>query len=278
MRTSTRASRSAATTSTGVSVGLLDGLAVVLAETVEGVAALDGDAGRRHVGDLDGVVLAGADGLGEVVADLLAVDVERGDELDVADVVLAELDVHEARGHGSPGRRRGSTRLPGPGTRRSCRRRRWRRVRNPSGALLVSRAAVLLTVWSACGVHVRGAGGADDRAAVRSCRGCGGVSTLGLDELGQPAHLALDRLEPVPVQLEGVAVDAARGCGPAWSATRSRFSSSRMRRPSRMRRRTSASVWAKNAKCTPKFSSSHAEGPASPSSSAKRSLPSAVSV
>jgi hypothetical protein len=51
------------------------------------VAALHGDAGRRHVGDLDGVVLAGVDRLGEVEADLLGVDVERGDELDVAHVV-----------------------------------------------------------------------------------------------------------------------------------------------------------------------------------------------
>ena len=42
--------------------------------------------------------------------------------------------------------------------------------------------------------------------------------------------------------------------------------------------RTSASVWPKNAKWTPKFSSSHAAGPASLSRSAKRSLPSAVSL
>ena len=38
------------------------------------------------------------DRLGQVAADLLGVDVERGDELDVAHVVRAELDVHEA-GH-----------------------------------------------------------------------------------------------------------------------------------------------------------------------------------
>ena len=37
------------------------------------------------------------DRLGQVAADLLGVDVERGDELDVADVVVAELDVHQAR-------------------------------------------------------------------------------------------------------------------------------------------------------------------------------------
>ena len=65
-------------------VGLLDGLAVVLAETVEGGAALHLDAERRDVGDLDRVVLGGVDGLGEVLADLLVVDVERGDELHVA--------------------------------------------------------------------------------------------------------------------------------------------------------------------------------------------------
>ena len=76
-------------------VGLVDGLAVVLAETVERGAALHGDAGRRHVADLDGVVLAGDDRVREVLADLLGVDVEGGDELDVADVVVAELDVHQ---------------------------------------------------------------------------------------------------------------------------------------------------------------------------------------
>ncbi|EGJ76032.1 hypothetical protein STTU_3242 [Streptomyces sp. Tu6071] len=77
--------------------GLLDRLAVVLAETVEGVAALHGDTGAGHVADLDGVVLAGADGVREVETDLLGVHVEGGDELDVLDVVLAELHVHETR-------------------------------------------------------------------------------------------------------------------------------------------------------------------------------------
>ena len=50
-----------------------------------------------HVGELDRVVLARPDRLGEVLADLLGVDVEGGDELDVADVVAAEVDVHQAR-------------------------------------------------------------------------------------------------------------------------------------------------------------------------------------
>ncbi|GMA87098.1 hypothetical protein GCM10025868_23480 [Angustibacter aerolatus] len=64
------------------------------------MAALHGDAERRHVGELDGVVLARQDRLGQVEADLLCVHVERGDELDVADVVVAELHVHQA-GHGA---------------------------------------------------------------------------------------------------------------------------------------------------------------------------------
>ena len=51
------------------------------------------------VDELDRVVLAGEDRLREVLADLVGVDVEGGAELDVADVVAAEVDVHEA-GHG----------------------------------------------------------------------------------------------------------------------------------------------------------------------------------
>lgn len=52
----------------------------------------------RHVAELDGVVLAGTDGVREVETDLLRVDVEGGDELDVPHVVVAELDVHQT-GH-----------------------------------------------------------------------------------------------------------------------------------------------------------------------------------
>jgi hypothetical protein len=79
---------------------LVDGHPVVLAEPVEGVATLDGDAAGRDLADLDGVVLGGVDRLGEVLADLLVVDVERRDELDVAHVVVAEGHVHET-GHGA---------------------------------------------------------------------------------------------------------------------------------------------------------------------------------
>ena len=50
-----------------------------------------------HVHELERVVLAREDRLGQVLADLLLVDVERGHELHVADVVVAQLDVHQAR-------------------------------------------------------------------------------------------------------------------------------------------------------------------------------------
>ena len=81
-------------------VGLGDDLPVVLAQAVHGRTALHGHAGRRDLGDLDRVVLAGVDGVGEIAADLLRVHVERGHDLDVADVVRPEPDMHEA---GNPG-------------------------------------------------------------------------------------------------------------------------------------------------------------------------------
>src|SRR5262249_37487599 len=77
-----------------------DDLPVVLAQAVQGRPALHGHAGRRHLGELDGVVLARADGHGQVAADLLGVHVERGDHLEVADVVRPEPDLHET---GNPG-------------------------------------------------------------------------------------------------------------------------------------------------------------------------------
>ena len=59
-------------------------------------AALHEHAELGDFGELDRVVDAREDRLAEVEADLLGVDVERGDELDVADVVAAEVDVHQA--------------------------------------------------------------------------------------------------------------------------------------------------------------------------------------
>ena len=74
---------------------LLDDLAEVLAEAVVGHAALDLDAEVRDLLEDVGVVRLRVDRLGQVLADLVLVDVEGGHELDVADVVAAEVDVHQ---------------------------------------------------------------------------------------------------------------------------------------------------------------------------------------
>src|SRR5262249_48367416 len=77
-------------------VGLGDDVGKGLADAVEGAAAAHLDPQGWDLGGAGGVVGLGQDGLGEVFADLGGVDVEGGDELDVADVVAAEVDVHEA--------------------------------------------------------------------------------------------------------------------------------------------------------------------------------------
>ena len=83
---------------------LLDDLREVLADAVVRHAAGDLDSGLRHVRELDRVVGMRPDGVGEIDADLALHDVERGCELDVRDVIAAEVDVHES-GHGVLGLR-----------------------------------------------------------------------------------------------------------------------------------------------------------------------------
>ncbi len=77
---------------------LLDDLAEVLAEAVVGHAPLDRDVELRDLLEDERVVRLRVDRFRQVLADLVLVDVEGGDELDVADVIAAEVDVHEA-GH-----------------------------------------------------------------------------------------------------------------------------------------------------------------------------------
>ena len=62
-----------------------------------GHASFDPDAEMRHVGELDRVVVAGEDGVGEILADLVLVDVERGRKFDIANVVTAQVHVHQTR-------------------------------------------------------------------------------------------------------------------------------------------------------------------------------------
>ena len=69
----------------------------VLADAVVRHAARNGDARLRDVRELDRVVRMRPDRVGEIDADLALDDVERRRELDVGDVVAAEVDVHEPR-------------------------------------------------------------------------------------------------------------------------------------------------------------------------------------
>ena len=80
----------------GLSRRLLDDLRHVLADAVVCHAARDLHAGLRDLRELDRVVRVRPDRVGEVDSDLALDDVERGRELDVGDVVPAEVDVHEA--------------------------------------------------------------------------------------------------------------------------------------------------------------------------------------
>src|SRR5690606_1397452 len=65
------------------------------AEAVEGRATLYRHPKRRHVTELDRVVLTGHDRLSEIAANLLGVHVEGGDELHIGDVIVTEADVHQ---------------------------------------------------------------------------------------------------------------------------------------------------------------------------------------
>ena len=104
-------------------IGFGDDFGEVLAETVVGHAALDRDVQVRDIGELDGVVGVGIDRFGEVLADFVGVDVKGGGEFDVANVVAAKIDVHEA---GNELVFRGILvilRRPARGMRRSCQHR-----------------------------------------------------------------------------------------------------------------------------------------------------------
>jgi hypothetical protein len=81
----------------GLARRLLDDRGQVLADAVVGHSTRDGDARLGDVGELDRVVRLRPDRLGEIDADLALDDVERSDELDIADVIAAEIDVHQPR-------------------------------------------------------------------------------------------------------------------------------------------------------------------------------------
>ena len=183
-------------------VGLGDRLAVEAPQPVERGAALHGHVRRRHVGDLDRVVLAGEDRLGEVAADLLRVDVECGDERDVADVVPAEVDVHQP---GNPGRR-----VRVPVVLHALHERRGTVADAGDGHPDLVRAHGRFA--GHCSPGFLGVG-----SSVGFRCGSARVRLVGrpllLDQLVEPPHLALAGVEAELVQLAGVAVDLLARAG-----------------------------------------------------------------
>src|ERR1019366_4055084 len=194
-------------------LGLLDGEAVVLAQTVVGDSALDSDAGGRHVGDINGVVLGGVDGIGQVKADLRGIHVESSDELDVVDVVLPELDVHQAGDGGvrvrilvvldSLNQRAGAVSHAN-----DC---------DAHGSHVGFSLVVVLQAagydGKLGGVEVRRRGVGCTRR--RGCRRAG--RTFGLDQLGEPPDLPFGGLQTVTLQFGGIEVEPLTtlgSCGP----------------------------------------------------------------
>ena len=135
------------------------------------------------LGELDRVVDLGEERLGGVEADLLGVDVEGGHELDVADVVAAELDVHQA-GH-AVGR---------------------------VGVLVVGEA-----LHQGAGAVAHAGDGEADLAHVGSSWRCacagrrGGAGALGLDEAVEPGEVVGEVVGVALEQRAEVGVGAAGG-------------------------------------------------------------------
>ena len=73
-----------------------DDIAEIMPDPVIGWTAPHLDPARRHRGEARRVVWVRQDCLGEIAAYLALGDVERGDAFDVADVIAAEIEMHQA--------------------------------------------------------------------------------------------------------------------------------------------------------------------------------------
>ena len=78
----------------GGMVGLFDQVGNIAADAVVGHSPFHRDAQAGDFGELDGVVRRGENGIGEVFAHLVFVDVKGGHHLDVLDAVVADPVVH----------------------------------------------------------------------------------------------------------------------------------------------------------------------------------------
>ena len=76
---------------------LFDDFSVVLGEAIKGGSALHFNTNGVNVGEANGVVLTGPDGLGQFLTNFGRIDVKGGNEVNVADVVATKFHVHETR-------------------------------------------------------------------------------------------------------------------------------------------------------------------------------------
>ena len=67
------------------------------AQTIQRRPALHGHPGVRDISDADRAVQRSVEGVGKISADLRSIHIKRRDELHIADVVITQLGVHEAR-------------------------------------------------------------------------------------------------------------------------------------------------------------------------------------
>ena len=75
----------------------LNDLSKIFAKAIVGHAAEDANAEAGDLCELNRVIRLGENGLAQIFSDFGFIDVERRCELDIADMVAAEIDVHEAR-------------------------------------------------------------------------------------------------------------------------------------------------------------------------------------
>src|SRR5690606_24839936 len=195
-----------------------------------------------------------------IPADLLGVDVEGGDELDVADVVVTEAHVHQAR---HPlGRVRVAVVVNA--------------LHQRGGAVTDADDGDTYGAHTGSSLSDRHDRPRDSGGGVAVAGPCGGRPERSLAISSSSQRTSRSQASR-PWRCNSSVYASSRSAARLnTSRSPSRRSSTLRRRPSRIRSRVARSVRAKNAKCTPNPVSSQVSGPVWASSSPNRSLPSAV--
>ena len=80
----------------GVAFGFCDDLVEVFAQSIVGHAAVNGNVEVGNIGKFDGVVGMGKDGFAQVFAHFFRIDVKGCGKFNVADVIAAQVGVHQS--------------------------------------------------------------------------------------------------------------------------------------------------------------------------------------